>query len=308
MRNASNPMARWSVLFALALAAGCSSTLDGKDFSSGGASPPRSPAPGSSMTGSSTTAPVAPPVISPTPSPTSSPPAGAGAGGAAGTGGAPAPGPTPAPVPPGTTPPPSVTPPVSMPPPPPPTSLDPQAGLLTAGTWDDNLNFDFFKAYGQKIRAQELPGLPAPVVADRMVVLVSRPGGLAVTGARVTLLSGVQEVAHTVTGADGRALFFPGWNGVAAGAALEVVAEGEGVRASAPARAGDALISVPLGAPAGGVGGLDVAIVIDTTGSMGDEIRYLQAELVNVSSAVKTLFPAVGGGGGGGGVGGLVDI
>lgn len=36
---------------------------------------------------------------------------------------------------------------------------------------------------------------------------------------------------------------------------------------------------------------LDVALVIDTTGSMGDEIRYLQAELTDIAARVHTAYP-----------------
>src|SRR5205085_4822997 len=37
--------------------------------------------------------------------------------------------------------------------------------------------------------------------------------------------------------------------------------------------------------------GLDVAIVIDTTGSMGDEIKYLQAETLAISNAIRAAHP-----------------
>jgi hypothetical protein len=36
---------------------------------------------------------------------------------------------------------------------------------------------------------------------------------------------------------------------------------------------------------------LDIAIVIDTTGSMGDEAQYLSAEFQNISAAIATTFP-----------------
>jgi hypothetical protein len=36
---------------------------------------------------------------------------------------------------------------------------------------------------------------------------------------------------------------------------------------------------------------LDVALVVDTTGSMGDEMAYLQAELVGISGRIAALYP-----------------
>jgi hypothetical protein len=37
---------------------------------------------------------------------------------------------------------------------------------------------------------------------------------------------------------------------------------------------------------------LDVALVIDTTGSMGDEIAYLQAELIAISGRIAAFYPS----------------
>lgn len=88
-----------------------------------------------------------------------------------------------------------------------------QAGQLTAGVWDDNLNYDFFNAYLQKA------GTPIFSLAER-------------------------DAAHQ------RAL-------AAAGAKTE----------------------------------LDVAIVLDTTSSMGDEIKYLQAEFDSIATTIKNKFP-----------------
>jgi hypothetical protein len=36
---------------------------------------------------------------------------------------------------------------------------------------------------------------------------------------------------------------------------------------------------------------LDIALVIDTTGSMGDEIRYLQTELLAISQSISSTYP-----------------
>lgn len=169
----------------------------------------------------------------------------------------------------------------------------PQTGLLTAGTWDDNLNFDFFRQYHQRLRATQSPGLLDAPVSDRLLVLVTDAGGAPMAGARVAVKSAGQEMASTQTGADGRALFFPSWYGTAVGAELEVIAEAGSVRNSLPARVGDALVTLPLGGSPSPVTGLDAAIIIDTTGSMGDEHRYLSDELLNISASIKERFPTV---------------
>lgn len=93
------------------------------------------------------------------------------------------------------------------------------AGTLTAGVWDDNLNFDRFQAYRASVA--QLPGLPGFTVTEQQ---------------------------------DARA------------ASLQA--------ASAKSS-------------------LDIAIVIDTTGSMGDEITWLQGEFAAITRAVEARFPGV---------------
>jgi hypothetical protein len=94
-----------------------------------------------------------------------------------------------------------------------------QAGVLTAGAWDDNRNFEHFMAYRDQMGAMQLDG------------------AFNFSGAEL-------DAAHQAFGGD------------------------------RPPRAT-----------------LDVALVIDTTGSMGDEITYLQAEFETLSSSIAQKFP-----------------
>lgn len=94
---------------------------------------------------------------------------------------------------------------------------NPLTGTLTAGVWDDNLNYDFFTKYITSLGAR--PGLPLFGAADR-------------------------NAART------RAL-----------------------------------------APRGAVSELDVAFLVDTTGSMGDELRYIQRELSTIAGSIGARFP-----------------
>lgn len=87
------------------------------------------------------------------------------------------------------------------------------AGQLTAGVWDDNQNFDFFKKYLSL--STSLTGLPVFTEAERQ-------------------------------------------------------AARDGWMQRAPATE------------------LDIAFVLDTTGSMGDELRYLQAEIDNIASGIQS--------------------
>jgi hypothetical protein len=97
----------------------------------------------------------------------------------------------------------------------------PQAGQLTAGVWDDNRNFDFWKPYA--LRFTENNGRDfAMFTASEL------------------------EAARTQANAE------------------------QGARSE-----------------------LDVQLVLDTTGSMGDELSYLQSEFDSIATQVRTRFPNV---------------
>jgi hypothetical protein len=96
----------------------------------------------------------------------------------------------------------------------------PQGGQLTAGAWDDNLNFARFKQFRLDVAQRRSSGILPFTAADF-------------------------DAAHD--------------------------------KYSAPRTAHQQL---------------DVALVIDTTGSMGDEIAYLQREFTDLSSAIEQAYPA----------------
>ena len=101
---------------------------------------------------------------------------------------------------------------------PPITTVPTEASTLTAGTWDDNRNFERFEKYRKKLKDQQLHGM---------------------------LPSTDEEHA-------------------------------------------DAQKAFAQPAPREK---LDVALVIDTTGSMGDEIQYLQTEFLALSAAIEDKYP-----------------
>jgi hypothetical protein len=96
----------------------------------------------------------------------------------------------------------------------------PQAGQLTAGIWDDNRNFDFWKPYA--VRFTESHG-------SDFVMFTQRELDEARTAA-------AQQAPRTE---------------------------------------------------------LDIQLVLDTTGSMGDELSYLQSEFDSIATQVRTKFPNV---------------
>lgn len=97
----------------------------------------------------------------------------------------------------------------------------PQAGQLTAGVWDDNRNFDFYKPYAMRFIEQ---GGSDFAMFTQNELLAARDQ------------SSQNSTAHT---------------------------------------------------------DLDVQLVLDTTGSMGDELAYLQSEFDAIAAKVRVKFPNV---------------
>ncbi len=109
--------------------------------------------------------------------------------------------------------------PVAVAPEPAPRRPLPQSGQLTAGVWDDNRNFDFFKPYAVTFRQRN--------AADFAMFAEQE-------------LSAARDVAN---------------------------------------------------APQAPRAELDVQLVLDTTGSMGDELSYLQGEFDAIAAKVRARFP-----------------
>lgn len=177
-------------------------------------------------------------------------------------------------------------------------------GQLTAGAWDDNKHYDFFKNLFTVYMPSCVDGTETAEngafsvflgenawgmsVLDRVEVTVTDGEGKPAAGARVALTSedGEKVLAQTFSGADGKAYLFP--DGETAAGTFSVVGgyDGELVEAT---EIGD---GYALELEESRVyGELDLCFMIDTTGSMGDELSYLQAELGDVISEVRTECP-----------------
>jgi hypothetical protein len=170
------------------------------------------------------------------------------------------------------------------------------AGVLTAGSFDDNLYPEYFRRFAS--RAGQNPyvaDLPGRLTGPRLEVVVANGEGAPVGNARVRLraAAGGRSVELT-TRSDGRAVFLPEWDGVAGGD-FEVTAALPG-GAAVTRRAGrdEARCAVVLPeAPAPLPRNLDLAFVLDTTGSMGDELAFLKAEIKGIAADVRARFPQV---------------
>ena len=169
-----------------------------------------------------------------------------------------------------------------------------QAGTLTAGTWDDNLNFAFYLPYLQQLESEQVSGLPIIPRAGRLAITVTDPGGAPIGNALVTVSDAGGQLLQAPTRPDGMLFFFPGVANAQTGDTLQIRATLGAAVATASATVGDDAVTVAIpGVTATKAQSLDLALVIDTTGSMGDELAYLQVEVGAIVAQVAQQYPNV---------------
>ncbi|MBT4867575.1 MAG: VWA domain-containing protein [Planctomycetaceae bacterium] len=179
-------------------------------------------------------------------------------------------------------------------------------GTLTAGSIDDHAKYDAYRDYLSKT-LQQYPdrSFPNLKIGRRIVIRVANEQGEGIGDARITIRPvAVDEQGEnvatgefaTTTASDGRALFL---------SARDLSADGSDFQLTVQI-AGDAdavTQQVSLDQPEWNVvlpemqqtlpTQLDLALVIDTTGSMKDELDYLKVEIDDIAAAVKRRFPNV---------------
>jgi hypothetical protein len=139
--------------------------------------------------------------------------------------------------------------------------------------------------------------LPGKFLGQRLVVAVINGDGKPVGNASVTVASAAGGPAvRLTTRTDGTAVFLSSWDHVAADDDFLVTAatadHSRSVKQKVPRRAGRwqlILPSVQASLPRQ----LDLVLVLDTTGSMRDELEYLKSEIKSIATAVDHQFPGV---------------
>ncbi len=176
--------------------------------------------------------------------------------------------------------------------PPPGHDKTPQAGLLTAARWSDNDNFDFFRDVLGREEWTSLQRLWGIVPTSRCSVhVVNERTQEPVKGALVELLRGSEAISSAVTDHNGNAYLYYDLTGSGQ-------YEPTGLRATygkvtllqdSSSVAEHTELSLDISdadVPEGKV--LDLMFMVDTTGSMGDELEFLKEELSDVIRRVRS--------------------
>ncbi len=168
----------------------------------------------------------------------------------------------------------------------------PQSGILTAGEHDDLLNPELYAAYVGRSGnlGQEVQNLPRVDTTRVVTVKVADRNGQPIPFADVVVTCSDGNSITMATQADGSAVFFPGLDRLSERITVTARKAGRTIADARPVlvanAAGGQSVGLTANQAAAKVTKLDLMLVVDTTGSMGDEISYLQSELRSIIGAI----------------------
>lgn len=168
------------------------------------------------------------------------------------------------------------------------TQIQPQSGLLTGGEWNDNSNYDFWCNLISE--RQEWSGFPEYWqlnTCDRIAVTVT-DDGQAAENVTIKLISGSTVMWQSVSDNKGRAYLFNqvDFNNQYIPAKLIAAQDGKILAEIEYSENTGSDVEIKLDGAEKPKKSLDLMFVIDTTGSMGDELAYIQTELNSIIARI----------------------
>ena len=166
-----------------------------------------------------------------------------------------------------------------------------QFGGVKAGEWDDNANFRDFQRF---LATSGGLGFHRVDLRDRRFLVVRDAKGQPMPHCRVTVSDAQQRSASFVTTASGRAILFPHAEGFGEGKLAANANCGDGATTFATFAVGgnespDGVVDLRVQSERRpiGVRAVDLAFVLDTTGSMSEEIAAVKATIQKVAQSLS---------------------
>jgi hypothetical protein len=183
-------------------------------------------------------------------------------------------------------------------------TASPAAGLLTAGSWDDVANFSVFTKFVTNVAKQSLrPGQSQTMrsIPRRQLIIRLRGGdnhALENTELRWKYQDGSLSRETYVSKSDGSISLNSSWDRIPEGDKVEALirAPGQMLNHTVTIKVAKDQSDLTIKAPrliGKRVKRLEICLVIDCTGSMSDELKYLQAEIGAIVDKVKRSYPAI---------------
>jgi len=155
---------------------------------------------------------------------------------------------------------------------------------VKAGEWDDNANYREFQRWlGTR------PALAHWIdIRDRHFIVVRDAAGLGVPACRVVIEDDAQRQTELVTTASGRAILFPHAEGLSGQTLTASTNCGGGAQRRFALNQVDGVVDLRLRSQrALGTRTIDVAFILDSTGSMHEEIAAVKATIQTVASSLR---------------------
>lgn len=169
----------------------------------------------------------------------------------------------------------------------------PQAGLLTAGDYDDLLNPTWYADYvGRYLQAQSAPDLPWVDTREAITIAVRDAEGRPAPFVEVSVSRPQGGPLRLRTLADGTVVLFPVLDRLGRTADVSV-ADIEGRSTRRLTVGPDRRLEIRTSSRVAPVRAFDLLMVIDATGSMGDEMEYLKREIASIMASLAERHPGV---------------
>lgn len=170
----------------------------------------------------------------------------------------------------------------------------PQAGILTAGDYDDLLNPTWYADYaGRFLQARGAGDMPWVDTRHAVTIAVSDAEGRPAPFVEVSVSRPSGGPLRLRTLADGTVVLFPAMDRL--GATAEVAVDtGQGRPTTRRLTIGpDRRLDIRTSDRIAPVRAFDLLLVVDATGSMGDEMEYLKRELASIMASLQERHPGV---------------
>ncbi len=162
--------------------------------------------------------------------------------------------------------------------------IPPQSGVLTAGDIDDNLNLDYFQGYINRVLQSNTENIfPFMNTKGRVKITILGKDGKGMN--RIHVKVGDFE---SYTNAQGVLYLFPSVDNIPTKTKITINKKSEPIDLSSKKE-----FTITFNRNGTLPKALDVMFVIDSTGSMGDEMRYLSKEFTAMVANIKEKYPNV---------------
>lgn len=165
-----------------------------------------------------------------------------------------------------------------------------QSGILTAADIDDNLNLNYFQKYVNKVlQSTSENTFPFMPTQDRIKLTIEDANGEGMNRVKVKIGDFIGY-----TNSQGILYLFPSVDNISNQEAVEINGKSQGLSFKTFQKLSDKKeLKFTLGETASLPKSLDLMFVVDSTGSMGDEMRYLAKEFDAIVSNIQAKYPHV---------------